>query len=368
MHESRNGFYPRAELSPVNFLWESADGAFGAIRDLVNQMPLICDKATLRVLSDEETMNAVSADDWQKLRQKCMQMRQACATERKETIQRLYSQQQHWPLAHLLFWLCQDSQTRSADEECIRLNDTVLSYGDVNRKNQEAALLDYQLGKLPLLNVGGTAYAEVMDVAKWLASLEPERFAQCIVKPDWLCAYRDIAYEGWKPTITSTLPPEIANPNGYRTSVTDRMVMRSCFISFSSKDQGFADLLYGELLRNSVRCWYAPYDLPIGGKTRDEIKNAIESHDRLLLVLSRNSISSDWVEYEVETALEKGRRTRENVLFPIYIDESFFESNLGWVSGVRNIINAGCFTEWQDEQAFRLALDKLLQDLRLADQ
>ena len=43
----------------------------------------------------------------------------------------------------------------------------------------------------------------------------------------------------------------------------------SCFISYSSKDQEFADRLHADLQDNGVRCWFAPQDLPIGKKILD---------------------------------------------------------------------------------------------------
>jgi TIR domain len=49
-------------------------------------------------------------------------------------------------------------------------------------------------------------------------------------------------------------------------------------------------------------CWFAPHDLPIGGKIMDGIDAAIRSHDQLLLVLSEHAIRSDWVEDEVKAA------------------------------------------------------------------
>jgi TIR domain len=42
----------------------------------------------------------------------------------------------------------------------------------------------------------------------------------------------------------------------------------SCFISYSSKDQGFAERLYADLQSKDVRCWFAPHHMKTG--TRSE--------------------------------------------------------------------------------------------------
>jgi hypothetical protein len=64
----------------------------------------------------------------------------------------------------------------------------------------------------------------------------------------------------------------------------------SCFISYSTKDQEFADRLYADLQNKGVRCWFAPHDVQ-GGKFLDEqIDAAIRMHEKVLLILSPDSI------------------------------------------------------------------------------
>ena len=66
----------------------------------------------------------------------------------------------------------------------------------------------------------------------------------------------------------------------------------SCFISYSSADQAFAERLTAGLRAKGVRCWFAPEDLKIGDRFRTRIDESIRVHDKLLLVLSRHSIQS----------------------------------------------------------------------------
>ena len=40
----------------------------------------------------------------------------------------------------------------------------------------------------------------------------------------------------------------------------------SCFISYSSQDDDFAQRLHADLQHQGVRCWFAPEDLKIGDK------------------------------------------------------------------------------------------------------
>lgn len=79
----------------------------------------------------------------------------------------------------------------------------------------------------------------------------------------------------------------------------------SCFISYSSQDDDFDQRLHADLQQQGVRCWFAPEDLKIGDKFRMRIDESIRIHDKLMVILSENSICSPWVKNELEAALEK---------------------------------------------------------------
>src|SRR4249919_2693530 len=91
----------------------------------------------------------------------------------------------------------------------------------------------------------------------------------------------------------------------------------SCFISYSSKDQGFAERLYADLQSKGVRCWFAPEDLKIGDHYHQRIDESIRLYDKLILILSEHAVQSAWVEREVVAAREKEDREQRPVLFPL---------------------------------------------------
>ncbi|HEU0143254.1 MAG TPA: toll/interleukin-1 receptor domain-containing protein, partial [Nitrososphaera sp.] len=138
----------------------------------------------------------------------------------------------------------------------------------------------------------------------------------------------------------------------------------SCFISYSSKDQDFADRLYADLQNKGVRCWFAPEDLKIGDRFRDRIDGSIRLHDKSLLILSKSSVSSQWVGDEVEAALERERRENRLVLFPIQIDNAITESDTGWAAAIRRRRHTGDFTRWNDHVSYQKAFNRLLRDLK----
>ncbi len=148
-----------------------------------------------------------------------------------------------------------------------------------------------------------------------------------------------------------------------RSLVGQPIEFHSCFISYSSRDDEFAQRLHTDLQSKGVRCWYAPEDLKIGDRFRDRIEESIRIHDKLLVVLSANSIDSRWVQTEVEAGLERERRESRPVLFPISIDNVFERTNQAWAADIRRTRYIGDFTHWKDHQSYEKALDRLLRDL-----
>lgn len=83
-------------------------------------------------------------------------------------------------------------------------------------------------------------------------------------------------------------------------------------ISYSTKDQEFADRLYADLQARGVRCWFATHDIRGGRKLHEQIDEAIRTYDKLLLILSEASTNSNWVKTEIANArareVQQGRR------------------------------------------------------------
>src|SRR5207302_2754188 len=77
------------------------------------------------------------------------------------------------------------------------------------------------------------------------------------------------------------------------------MEFYSCFISYSTSDQDFAERLHADLQDKGVRCWFAPHNIQAGKKLHEQIDEAIRVYDRLLLILSDHSMNSEWVKDEI---------------------------------------------------------------------
>jgi uncharacterized protein YjbI with pentapeptide repeats len=152
----------------------------------------------------------------------------------------------------------------------------------------------------------------------------------------------------------------------YMKSLTGKAIQfYSCFISYSSKDELFADRFHADLQNKGVRCWFAPHDMPIGAKIIDALDEAIRLRDKVLLILSESAIASDWVEGEVTRALDEERTRKQVVLFPVRIDEAVMQTSEAWAHLLRGQRNIGDFTRWKDHDSYQKSFERLMRDLRV---
>jgi hypothetical protein len=84
--------------------------------------------------------------------------------------------------------------------------------------------------------------------------------------------------------------------------------MAKVFISYSRKDLNFVQGFAQTLMSNSVDVWWDLSSMQGGDDWTDAIPQAIESCDMVIVVLSPNSIQSDWVQKEYTYALNHKKR------------------------------------------------------------
>lgn len=149
----------------------------------------------------------------------------------------------------------------------------------------------------------------------------------------------------------------------------------SCFISYSTNDQPFAERVHADLQNKGVRCWFAPHDIQGGKKIHEQIDEAIRLYDRLLLILSPASMDSEWVKTEIAHARQKELNAKRRVLFPISLVP--FEEIKAWknfdadtgkdsAKEIREYFIPD-FTEWKQHDSYSKAFERLLRDLKAED-
>jgi hypothetical protein len=161
----------------------------------------------------------------------------------------------------------------------------------------------------------------------------------------------------------------LCTPLNYLPSLLNEPIQfYSCFISYASKDHAFAECLHADLQSKGVRCWFAPEDMKMGDRLRIRIDETILVYDKLLLILSKDSVASPWVEQEVETAISQESKRGTTILFPVRIDNTVMTLNTGWPALIKNTRNIGDFRRWKTHGAYQQAFTRLLRDLTTAVQ
>ncbi len=141
----------------------------------------------------------------------------------------------------------------------------------------------------------------------------------------------------------------------------------SCIISYSTKDQQFAERLSNDLQANGARCWLAPHDAT-GRNGHEPIDDAIRLHDKLLLILSEHSMNSDWVKAEIDNARGREDREKKQMLFPIALapQENIRQRELFGTDSARAIREylMDDFSNWKDHDSYQRAFRRLVKELK----
>lgn len=95
----------------------------------------------------------------------------------------------------------------------------------------------------------------------------------------------------------------------------------SVFISYSSKDSLFIDKLSNKLIENRIPVWLDKWEMQPGDSLIDKIQHGLEDSSYLLVVLSKNSIQSEWCKKELNSGLMRELNEKKVVVIPVLIEE-----------------------------------------------
>jgi hypothetical protein len=137
------------------------------------------------------------------------------------------------------------------------------------------------------------------------------------------------------------------------------------FISYDHEDGGFVDKVETLLNTHRVRFW-RDVKHATAGPLEKQIERAMRINDTVLLVLSKASVESDWVEHEVTLARALEKERKKHVLCPVALDNSW--ETCSWEDRLKEQImkyNILDFSNWQDEAALTAQFNKLIEGLQL---
>jgi hypothetical protein len=106
------------------------------------------------------------------------------------------------------------------------------------------------------------------------------------------------------------------------------------FVSHAKPDHGAALQLVNLLEAAGLQCWIAPRDIPYGSNYAGAIMDAIKSADAMLVLLSSESNSSQFVSNEIERAVNYSKR-----VVPVRVEPVLPSANLELFIGARQWID-----------------------------
>jgi hypothetical protein len=93
----------------------------------------------------------------------------------------------------------------------------------------------------------------------------------------------------------------------------------SVFLSHAHLDKAVARQVYWEFRRHSVDCWFDEAELKPGDSLIQRLQTAIDNTDYLVVLLSPSSVSSAWVQRELNSVLVEEIKGRHLKVVPVMI-------------------------------------------------
>ncbi len=159
----------------------------------------------------------------------------------------------------------------------------------------------------------------------------------------------------------------------------------TCFIGNSEKDDPLAQKVYSDLQEKGLRCWFMKKSDEEQSWYEDMCDKAIRDNEKLLLLISENSINLKWLKEEVIKALKREKRMtlelreelkdlckynfddfqKPKLLFPIALDEKGKEAFESWVKEFELDGELIDFCGWEEREDYQKSFEKLMKELQI---
>ncbi|CCH30397.1 TIR domain-containing protein [Actinosynnema sp. NPDC047251] len=131
----------------------------------------------------------------------------------------------------------------------------------------------------------------------------------------------------------------------------------NCYISYAREDAPFVRRLRDDLADAGFSTWTESANIRAGEWFPESINAALDRADSFVVVQSRHSADSQWIEYEIRQALTPRAERR---VVPVLVDP-----DPGVVHPLLRARTAVDFTGWSDETRYRRALRRLVRGLAI---
>lgn len=176
----------------------------------------------------------------------------------------------------------------------------------------------------------------------------------------------------WEINFAKLSEPNLSNEeindilyNVYYLRAHQALQIQPLFISYSHLDNALVNKLEQFFSDKGIRFWRDVHHAT-AGRLESQIDRAIRSNPTVLLVLSINSVKSDWVQHEVRLARSLEIEIGRDVLCPIALDDSW--KSCKWPKRLREQImeyNILDFSNWESQKSFERVTARLVAGLNI---
>src|SRR5262245_22358483 len=93
------------------------------------------------------------------------------------------------------------------------------------------------------------------------------------------------------------------------------------FVSYSSHDREHADRLVRALLMNGIPVWFDQFDIDVGDDIHTRIVAGIIDVEFVGVIITKNSMSSAWVNEELSLARQRELEEHRVILLPLLFEQ-----------------------------------------------
>jgi len=127
--------------------------------------------------------------------------------------------------------------------------------------------------------------------------------------------------------------------------------MRTVFLSHSSKDKPAVRRISRSLESHGISVWLDEAQINVGDSLFQKIADALESIDFVIAVISTASVTSKWVQKELQLAMTKEILSQQVTVLPLVIDSC----------RIPFFISDKCFADFRDPNNYDDSVDRLVK-------
>ena len=238
-----------------------------------------------------------------------------------------------------------------------------------NMRGSKLFFTVFSFGKLNVVDFKGARFAAVHFIGNDLS--------KCLGL-DQIVVYSPCSFDFYTLQTTVGLSKSFLKKMGFPELLVDYLPdfytpairLFPVFLSHSWANKEFARQLYEALIRRGVQIWFDEKKMAPGDEIFESISKGISHCDKMILICSKESLTSWWVDREIDRVLKKERdlfkerKEKIPLLIPITIDDYVFDWSGAKSEEVRRY-KIGDFRDWQNEVHFDNTLNELIQALHV---